>query len=97
MKTPWLSCALPGRIREWISKGSKKAKAAFVPEFTPHDLHRTWASWHYCAYKDLVRLKSDGDWSNINTVTIYAKLMPEVYKDQIERWWRLGPSIGNEA
>lgn len=84
---------LPGRIREWTPKGQNKAKRAFVPEFTPHDLRHTWASWHYCVHKDLLLLKSDGDWSSINTVTIYAKLMPPVYREDIIRWWRDGPRI----
>ncbi|OUJ13849.1 tyrosine recombinase XerC [Acetobacter okinawensis] len=88
---------LPGRIREWVPAGAKKTRTVFVPEFTPHDLRHTWASWHYCVYRDLLRLKSDGDWSNINTVTIYAKLMPPVYREEIVRWWGTGPAIALEG
>ncbi|GAN72157.1 integrase [Acetobacter syzygii] len=88
---------LPGRLREWIPAGQTSLQSCFVPDFTPHDLRHTWASWHYCVHRDLLRLQTDGAWSNINTVTIYAKLMPEAYKDQIERWWRDGPRVENSG
>jgi integrase len=42
------------------------------PEFTPHDLRHTWASWHYALHKDLIRLQQDGGWSTITLVTRYA-------------------------
>lgn len=82
---------LPGRVHEWVPAGSTKTKQRFIPEFTPHDLRHTWASWHYCVHKDFLRLKADGDWSNINTVTVYAKLMPPVYREEIIKWWGVGP------
>ena len=88
---------LPGRIREWVPKEKKKAKQVFVPEFTPHNLRHAWASWHYCVHKDLLLLKSDGDWSGINTVTVYAKLMPSVYREDIIKWWSSGPRIVPKA
>lgn len=86
---------LPGRIREWIPKGGKKPKEWFVPDYTPHALRHTWASWHYCVHRDIIKLQTEGDWSDIKTVLIYAKLMPEAYKEQIEEWWRIGPAVGN--
>ncbi|KAA8384934.1 tyrosine-type recombinase/integrase [Acetobacter sp. DmW_136] len=82
-------------MREWIPKGEKKPKEWFVPDYTPHALRHTWASWHYCVHRDIIKLQTEGDWSDIKTVMIYAKLMPEAYKEQIEEWWRIGPAIGN--
>lgn len=64
-----------------------------MPEFTPHDLRHTWASWHYYVHKDLLLLKLDGDWSGINTVTVYAKLPLPVYREDIIKWWSSGPRI----
>ncbi|WP_278368626.1 tyrosine-type recombinase/integrase [Acetobacter orientalis] len=84
---------MPGHIREWIPTGKTKPEQAFVPEITPHALRHTWASWHYCVHKDLLRLQSDGDWSDIKTVTVYAKLMPDAYKAQIQDWWEHGPRL----
>ena len=77
---------LPGRMRVWTPKGQKKPKSVFVPDVTPHDARHTWASWQYCLHKDLMRLKADGGWGNITTVTRYAKVMPEAYRDEIMEW-----------
>ncbi|MFT8431726.1 site-specific integrase [Acetobacter orientalis] len=97
MKRGWAGACrragFAGRIREWTPKGSKKVSSIFVPELTPHCLRHTWASWHYCVHKDILRLQSDGDWSDIGVVTEYAKLMPDAYKDDIIRWWSHGPNI----
>ncbi|MBV1833102.1 hypothetical protein [Novacetimonas pomaceti] len=80
-------------MREWVPRGQKTARRFFVPEHTPHCLRHTWATWHYCAHKDLLKLQADGDWSEIKTVTGYAKLMPDTYRDEIIRWWSHGPDI----
>lgn len=79
------------------SRRREKDQNGICPGVYPHDLRHTWASWHYCVYRDLLRLKSDGDWSNINTVTIYTKLMPPVYREEIVRWWGTGPAIALEG
>ncbi|MCE2578096.1 tyrosine-type recombinase/integrase [Gluconacetobacter entanii] len=84
---------LPGHVREWVPRGQKTARRFFVPDHTPHCLRHTWATWHYCVHKDLLRLQADGDWSEIKTVTGYAKLMPDAYRDEIVRWWSYGPEI----
>ncbi|MBV1833040.1 tyrosine-type recombinase/integrase [Novacetimonas pomaceti] len=84
---------LPGHMREWVPRGQKTARRFFVPEHTPHCLRHTWATWHYCVHKDLLKLQADGDWSEIKTVTGYAKLMPDTYRDEIIRWWSHGPDI----
>ncbi|WP_354859325.1 tyrosine-type recombinase/integrase [Acetobacter fabarum] len=82
---------LPGTVRRWIPKDTHKEKEWFVPDVTPHGLRHTWASWHYSVHKDIVRLQYDGGWSTVAMVSRYAKLMPDVYRDEIIRWWREGP------
>lgn len=97
IKTGWAGACnragLPGRIREWVPKGSKIPKQVYVPDFTPHTLRHTWATWHYCVYRDLLRLKADGDWSDTDTVAGYTKLMPDAYREEIIRWWAHGPDL----
>lgn len=80
-------CSIQDRAGYTSADNRRKAsKELFVPDYTPHALRHTWASWHYCVHKDILRLKADGDWSNINTVTVYAKLMPPVYRKKIVKW-----------
>lgn len=82
---------LPGTVRRWTPKGAKREKEWFVPEITPHGLRHTWASWHYCIHKDIMRLQYDGGWSTVAMVSRYAKLMPDIYQDEIIQWWEHGP------
>ncbi|MGO3517997.1 MAG: tyrosine-type recombinase/integrase [Acetobacter cibinongensis] len=84
---------MPGHVREWVPRGKATVQQQYVPEITPHALRHTWASWHYCVHRDLLKLQADGDWSDIKTVTVYAKLMPEAYRSQIEAWWLHGPTL----
>lgn len=90
IKTAWATAcrkaSLPGHDRVWIPKGSVKAKTKFVPDITPHCLRHTFATWHYCLHRDLLRLKDDGGWRTITMVTRYAKKMPDVYRDEIKQW-----------
>ncbi len=95
IKTAWATACrnagLPGAWREWKDKHGKPHKA-FVPEITPHCLRHTWASWHYCVHRDLIRLKDDGGWSTISMVAHYAKKMPDAYRDEVLAWWAGGPA-----
>lgn len=84
---------LPGHRRVWTPKGSAKEKQFFVPDVTPHALRHTWATWHYCVHKDLLRLQMDGAWEKLETVTVYAKLMSDVYRQDIIEWWDSGPEM----
>jgi|GEM_PF-444806 len=90
IKSGWsVACrkaGLPGHMRVWTPVGQEKPKSVFVPDVTPHDARHTWASWQYCLHKDLMRLKADGGWGNITTVTRYAKVMPDAYRDEILEW-----------
>ncbi|WP_406238136.1 tyrosine-type recombinase/integrase [Acetobacter orientalis] len=78
---------LPGSERVWTPKNEKWPKRQFVPDMSPHCLRHTFATWHYCAYKDLLKLKEDGGWQTITMVTRYAKKMPDHYREQILQWW----------
>ena len=70
-----------GQIKNgWASA----CKRAGIAGFRPHDLRHTWASWQYCLHKDLLRLRNDGGWQSIDQVEIYAHLIPEAYRTQIE-------------
>lgn len=90
IKTAWaIACrkaGLPGHERVWVPKGSKKQKIQFVPDITPHCLRHTFATWHYCLHKDLLKLKEDGGWRTITMVTRYAKKMPDSYGVEIHNW-----------
>lgn len=90
IKTAWATACknagLPGHYRVWIPKGKDKEKTKFVPDLTPHCLRHTFATWHYCLHKDLLRLKDDGGWRTITMVTRYAKKMPDAYRDEIKEW-----------
>jgi integrase len=76
---------LPGEWRIWTDKQGKERRQ-WVPEHTPHDARHTWATWHYCIRKDLLRLKADGGWSTITMVERYAKVMPDAYRDEAIAW-----------
>lgn len=84
IKSGWsVACrkaGLLGHMRVWTPVGQEKPKSVFVPDVTPHDARHTWASWQYCLHKDLMRLKADGGWGNITTVTRYAKGMLDAYR-----------------
>ncbi|MFT8944383.1 MAG: site-specific integrase [Acetobacter pasteurianus] len=90
IKTAWATACrkagLPGHNRVWTPKGATEPKTQFVPDLTPHCLRHTFATWHYCLHKDLIRLKEDGGWRTITMVTRYAKKMPDKYRDEIEEW-----------
>ncbi|MFT9046229.1 tyrosine-type recombinase/integrase [Acetobacter orientalis] len=90
IKSAWATACrkagLPGRNRVWIPKGGNRQKVQFVPDLTPHCLRHTFASWHYCIHRDLLRLKEDGGWHTITMVTRYAKKMPETYRADVMMW-----------
>jgi integrase len=61
-------------------------RAGLDPDYTPHDLRHSWASWHYAVHKDLLRLKQDGGWSSVALVERYAHLMPQGQEAAIRRF-----------
>lgn len=74
-------------------------KAAGITGFTPHDLRHTWATWHYCQHKDLLRLRDEGGWKTADQVEIYAHKMPDAYLPQIKAMLAGAPAqhIAKEA
>lgn len=90
IKTAWATACrkagLPGRWHEWTDRRGEP-KRAWRPDFTPHDCRHTWATWHYCIHRDLLRLKEDGRWSTVAMVERYAKKMPDAYRAEAEAWF----------
>lgn len=56
---------------------------------TPHVLRHTWATWHYCCYRDLLRLRDDGNWRSSSQVERYTKLAPAGLAPEIMKFWGL--------
>ncbi|MDE1906432.1 MAG: tyrosine-type recombinase/integrase [Rhodospirillales bacterium] len=80
----------PGHWREWTDKHGIPHKQ-WVSEITLYALRHTWATWHYCRFKDMRRTMEDGGWATLDMVMHYAKLMPESYLPAIEAWMAGGP------
>ena len=73
-----------GHIRTGFAGALRRA--ALDPEYTPHDLRHSWASWHYALHKDLLRLKTEGGWSSVLLVERYAHLLPAGQEEAIKRF-----------
>jgi integrase len=74
-----------GQIKTGFASAVRRA--GLDAEITPHDLRHTWASWHYAAHRDLLRLKHDGGWASVAMVERYAHLMPGAYAAEAAAWW----------
>jgi integrase len=86
------------RVNAYIDRGRRSGgqiktgwagalrRAGLAPDFTPHDLRHSWASWHYALHKDLLRLKSEGGWSSVLLVERYAHLLPAGQEEAIGRF-----------
>lgn len=70
------------------------ARAGIERRLTPHHCRHTWASWHYCVHKDLVRLREDGCWKTVAMCERYTKLVPNGLAPEILKFWG---SRANEA
>lgn len=102
IKTGWAAAChragLPGEMREWPrSDRSGRPYKRFAPEHTPHVLRHTWASWHYCVHKDMLRLRIDGGWDTIGMCERYAAKIPDVYKEAIVAFWSGGAAKVRET
>lgn len=80
----------PGHWNEWTDRRGVERKQ-WVSEITLYALRHSWATWHYCRFKDLRRTMEEGGWSTIDMVMHYAKLMPDSYLPEIEGWLAGGP------
>jgi integrase len=81
----------PGRWRVWTPKGKKQPKRQWVSDLPPYSLRHSWATWHYCVHKDLIGLRNEGGWSDVQMVAHYAKKMPEAYRQEIIDFWNGAP------
>lgn len=68
-------------------------KRSKITNFRPHDLRHTWATWHYCLHKDLLKLRDEGGWRTADQVEIYAHLMPDFYRPQIQAILAGAPAV----
>ncbi len=72
IKRGWATALRAARIRRWM---------------TPHHARHSWASWHYAAYRDLLRLRTDGGWRTVAMCERYAKLAPEGIGAEALAFW----------
>lgn len=90
--------AMGGQIRTaWTTS---LRRAGIDKPVTPHHARHTWASWHYCVHRDLLKLKEDGCWKTVSQVERYAKRVPDGLRDPIVAFWDSGcllsaASLGN--
>lgn len=79
-----------GQIRAvWLSA---MRDAGIERHMTPHHARHSWASWHYCLHKDLLRLKADGGWRSLAMVERYAKLAPDGMRSEVAQFWTGTPA-----
>lgn len=72
-----------GQIATAWAGACRRAK---ITDASPHTLRHTWASWHYAMHRDLMRLKSDGDWSTVSQTERYTKLVPPTMAPEIRKF-----------
>jgi integrase len=82
---------LPGKLKDRPRSDRPSRAMDFDPEFSPHHLRHTWATWHYALNRDLLALKVEGGWSSTSLVERYAHIMPSGHEDAIRRIWGLWP------
>lgn len=78
---------MPGISRNYSRTDRPSHVDRFVPEYSPHVLRHTWATWHYAINRDLMLLTRDAGWSTVRLAERYAKLMPTGHEDAIRRVW----------
>ena len=67
--------------------------AGITRHVTPHHMRHSWATWHYCLYRDLLKLREEGGWRTVKMVERYAKLAPETMRHEIEVFWGMRAKI----
>ena len=99
VKTAWAgACRRAGLPGAWKGRapGAKKGGWWAPQDVTPHVLRHSWASWHYCLHRDLLRLRTDGGWDSASQVERYAKLAPPTMAAEIRKAWGLGARAAME-
>jgi len=70
--------------RGYIGSPFKAARErAGIEDFHPHDCRHTWATWHYAANRDLLKLMTLGGWKTISMVQRYAHVNTDHLADSI--------------
>lgn len=92
-----LRAGLPGRWRTWTPQRGGTEMREWVPDASPHATRHSWASWHYCVHRDLLLLRTVGDWSSVTLCERYAHLMPEVYASEALAFWGQGGAAVREV
>lgn len=67
--------------------GTALRAAGITRHLTPHHARHTWATFHYAAYRDLLRLRTDGGWRTVAMCERYAKLAPEGIGAEALAFW----------
>lgn len=82
-----------------ISKAFATAlrRAGISRKITPHHLRHTWATWHYAAHRDLMRLRDDGGWRTVAMCERYAKLAPAGTAAELSESWDKGFDIRRKS
>ena len=60
-------------------------------ELTPHSCRHSWATWHHCVHKNLLKLKQDGGWGSVTIVERYAHVIDD------RAWGRIFVFLGIDA
>lgn len=70
--------------RGYIGSPFKAAcRRAGIEDFHPHDCRHTWATWHYAANRDLLKLMVLGGWKSLSMVQRYAHVNTDHLADSI--------------
>jgi integrase len=80
--------AYGGQIKTAFASALKAA--GIGRHLTPHHCRHSFATWHYSAHRDLMRLRDDGGWSTISQVERYAKLAPARIAGQVATFMGIG-------
>ena len=87
---------LPGRVRQWTDKYGK-SQEMWVPEVTPYVTRHSWATWHYCVWRDMQKLVLDGGWEDAREPARYAKRMGIAYRPEILAFWGISEAEAKAA
>ncbi len=69
-------------------------RRAGLTNFRVHDCRHTWATWHFAAHHDLLRLKKLGGWRTLSMVARYAHANSEDDRSSIDALPTIGGILG---
>lgn len=92
IRSAWAgACRRAGFSGVW-KIGQKGGRWWTPKDVTPHVLRHTAASWHYCVYRDLLRLRDEVGWATSSQAERYAKLAPKELVPAILSAWGFDPT-----